>query len=856
MLREFAMLLDRVAPVQPLLLVIEDMHWSDLASIQLLGYLARRRGGAAPWRILASFRPADLAPADHPLRTLRHELRAHRQCIEVALEPFSEAEAASFLAARLAARSVEDGPSITTPQALVGPARTLHAHTEGLPLFLARVVDELLAADTLRRDATGTWTLAPGALHALQVPETVAGIIERRIARLPAQARQLLEVASVLGAAFLHPVLARLLERAPAEVQAQCDGLAAQEGWLRPAGMAALAGGTFAFRYAFRHALYRRVFYERSPRAQRLQLHLAAAATLDTMLQGCTEAHAAEIAQHWECARDMAAADGMRLEQAESRALAARLRAAEAAAAVHGAADALAHYALALAGAREPAAIARIRIAQAGLSMSLGQGPQAFEASAQAVATAHGVDDPALAAAAALCHAEVCVRAERLDAALAATRALIDAHPPLPPPLRLEAMVIHAEALRTAGRLGEADEMLKAAALAAPAGAPGRLAKIVASRVMIHFQRGTLAEGLPLAEQARALYEQAGDNHGMTAMLTRIGALACLLGRQEQARTALEAALARAQAMGDVDGQRGAILNLVKLHTDGGDADAAWPLLEQGWKLSPDFESPVAECAFLHGYFYCHYLRGNLAGALADARRVMDSAERLSAVYWQVGSAVLVFDLYLHLGELAQARALIEQALAREHLDQVLQQWVKIAIRRVWLLLAEGDIAGAQAQVAEIDAHGEIGVEEDRVRFAHVRAEVRLARGDAAAALAVLAPFDGAPTIECWALMLALRLRAADAAAPSLEADLALARAQLADRRLPALESLLLRRALVDALARRGLPAVVEREAALALRQRLVDSLGDDPDRRRRFLERFAFDPEAAAAPAKRRPAS
>src|SRR5262249_14941085 len=153
-------------------------------------------------------------------------------------------------------------------------------------------------------------------------------------------------------------------------------------------------------------------------------------------------------------------------------------------------------------------------------------------------------------------------------------------------------------------------------------------------------------------------------------------------------------------------------------------------------KLSPDFESPVAECAFLHGYFYCHYLRGNLAGALADAERVMEGAERLSSVYWQVGSAVLVFDLYLHLGDLEQARALIAQARARAHLDQVHHQWVKIAVRRVWLLLAEGDLGGAQAQIAQIDARGEIGVEEDRVRMEHVRAEVQFARGEAAAALA------------------------------------------------------------------------------------------------------------------------
>jgi predicted ATPase/DNA-binding winged helix-turn-helix (wHTH) protein len=307
MLREFALLLDRIAPVQPLLLVIEDLHWSDRASIQLLGYLGRRRASAAPWRLLASFRPADLVPEDHPLRTLRQELCAHRQCLEVDLEPFTEDQVEAFLVRRLGSLPAATGRPL---------AQALHAHTEGLPLFLARVVDELRAGGELGRGAAGDWALAPDALASLQVPETVAGIIERRIARLPEALRQLLEVASVLGASFLHPVVARLLGRPPDEVQTRCDGLCAREGWLRAAGMAPLADGTLAFRYVFRHALYRRVFHERSPRARRLQLHLAAAQALDTMLQGSTEAHAAEIAQHWECARDMAAADGMRLEHA------------------------------------------------------------------------------------------------------------------------------------------------------------------------------------------------------------------------------------------------------------------------------------------------------------------------------------------------------------------------------------------------------------------------------------------------------------------------------------------------------------------------------------------------------------
>ena len=91
MLREMGQLLDRYTERRPLLLVTEDLHWSDRATIQLIDYVARRRGSARlMW--LASFRLAEVVALDHPLNSMRHELRLHGLCEEIVLDPFSEVE--------------------------------------------------------------------------------------------------------------------------------------------------------------------------------------------------------------------------------------------------------------------------------------------------------------------------------------------------------------------------------------------------------------------------------------------------------------------------------------------------------------------------------------------------------------------------------------------------------------------------------------------------------------------------------------------------------------------------------------------------------------------------------------------
>lgn len=284
MLREFGELVDRVPSDWPVLMVLEDLHWSDHATVQLIGYLAHRRS-PSPFMLLGTFRPAELVLEDHPLAVLRQDLRARRLSTELDLESLSEAQTGAYLAARLGSQA---------PAEFV---EAVHAHTSGLPLFVVNVVDELEEAGALRRDGAG-WRF-PGA-DELTVPRNVLGLIEAQVARLQPEHQRLLGAASVSGVEFLHVPLAEVLDAPEDSVQALLEDAARRVSWLRAAGAKALADGRIASRYAFGHSMYRQALYERLAAAQKLRWHREWAAALETAYGSASGDVAAELALHFE----------------------------------------------------------------------------------------------------------------------------------------------------------------------------------------------------------------------------------------------------------------------------------------------------------------------------------------------------------------------------------------------------------------------------------------------------------------------------------------------------------------------------------------------------------------------------
>lgn len=285
MLREMGELLDRYSEQRALLLVTEDLHWSDRATIQLIDHVARRRGRARlMW--LATFRVAEVVALDHPLNPLRRELRLHRLCEELLLDSFSESEVAAYLAQRSAA--------LAQDEAFV---RALHERTDGVPLFVASVVEDVLAqAD----DAAA----AGARLAALAVPENLAAIIEHSIARLAPDQRALLEAAAVCGVDFRAGTVAQALGHPAAEVAQACDELVRAQVWL-----VAPRGGDAALEaYSFRHALHRQVLYECTSTARRVRLHAAIGAALEREREAGAAIAPALLAAHFDRGREPLAA--------------------------------------------------------------------------------------------------------------------------------------------------------------------------------------------------------------------------------------------------------------------------------------------------------------------------------------------------------------------------------------------------------------------------------------------------------------------------------------------------------------------------------------------------------------------
>jgi DNA-binding winged helix-turn-helix (wHTH) protein/predicted ATPase len=292
MLREFAEVMDALTAETLLLLILEDLHWSDYATLDLLALLARRRTPARLF-VLGTYRPVEVIVHGHPLRTVTQDLQRYGQGTELALAVLSTAAVAAYLAACY--------PGHRFPETLI---RWLHRHTEGNPLFLVTLVTAL-AARGLLAEREGHWILA-GDLEtvALEVPEGLRPLLEQQFEHLPMQEQQVAEVASAAGGTFSAAVVAAGLEARVAHTEEHCDALVRRQ-VLRPVGLETWPDGTVAARYAFVHALYQQAAYERLGVGQRAHVHQRLGVRLELAYGLRVEEVAVELAVHFERSHDV-----------------------------------------------------------------------------------------------------------------------------------------------------------------------------------------------------------------------------------------------------------------------------------------------------------------------------------------------------------------------------------------------------------------------------------------------------------------------------------------------------------------------------------------------------------------------
>lgn len=288
MLREMADALEALTNETPFVLVLEDLHWSDFSTLELLSYLVQRQERLR-FMFIGTYRPADLVTG-HPLKKLKRELQVRRQCEELPLALLNQEEIATYVS-----KYFPDSPALSALTDLV------HRRTEGNALFMMNIVNAL-RGQMVERD--GHWEL-PVNIEDLCVPDSLQQVIEEKIDRLSAGDRQILEAGSVDGREFSCATIAAATGRDAIEVEERCADLVRQSQFIQEVEIRKWPDGTSTIRYEFLHALYHEVFYSRVTPSRRIQLHLRIGERLEQGYGNQTQEVAAELALHFERGKDL-----------------------------------------------------------------------------------------------------------------------------------------------------------------------------------------------------------------------------------------------------------------------------------------------------------------------------------------------------------------------------------------------------------------------------------------------------------------------------------------------------------------------------------------------------------------------
>jgi tetratricopeptide (TPR) repeat protein len=231
--REMAALLQELARHRPVVLFIDDLHWADVSTIDLLAYLAPKLPGLRVLVVL-TYRPTDVAGRSHPFSRLRTDLIAHGTLSELVVSFLTPDDVEQYVAAQW-------------PNPPRGLASLVFAKTEGNPLFMVDLVGYLV-----ERERPADWA----AVVERDIPGTLRGMIERKLERLEDHERQILRVAAVQGVEFDSAIVAQVLGSDPADVEETLQSLDRAHGLVKVQREQELPSGLFSLRCQFVHVLY------------------------------------------------------------------------------------------------------------------------------------------------------------------------------------------------------------------------------------------------------------------------------------------------------------------------------------------------------------------------------------------------------------------------------------------------------------------------------------------------------------------------------------------------------------------------------------------------------------------------
>jgi len=261
----------------PVVVVLDDLHWADRPTLTLLRYLV---GSSVPARllILGTYRQHELTK-NHPLTESLAALHREAGVTRLPLAGLDDADVMALMQSAA-------GHELT--RGFVDVAHALRRETDGNPFFVVQLLQHLAEAGWLYQDGTGEWH-ARADLADLSLPETVREVVGHRVARLGDDADRLLSTAAVIGRDFDIDVLG------PVAALAEPDMIE----FLDRAVAAGLLIDIGPGRYTFAHAVIQHAVYEGLSASRRSLLHRRVAETLEAIHGPGPGPRVGEVARHW-----------------------------------------------------------------------------------------------------------------------------------------------------------------------------------------------------------------------------------------------------------------------------------------------------------------------------------------------------------------------------------------------------------------------------------------------------------------------------------------------------------------------------------------------------------------------------
>lgn len=295
---QYCRVLERIASERPLLLLLDDIQWSDQGSLNLLFHLGRRLSDQAIL-VVGAYRPAEILVdwqgGPHPFALVRSELKHLSGGGEINLDGTGEEDGRQLVDAILDSEPNRYSPSFRD---------ALYRQTNGHPLFTLELLQQFKSQGDIWRGDDRHW-IDRDEIQWIALPARVESTIEGRISRLPSRLRHLLDIASTEGEDFTAEVLAEVTTLPLTDVIRYLSRDLDQRFGLIRATAVNRSGPVPVSRYRFRHILYQQYIYSVLDPVQRSHLHGRVGTALERLFGDQLEPVALSLARHFEISLDL-----------------------------------------------------------------------------------------------------------------------------------------------------------------------------------------------------------------------------------------------------------------------------------------------------------------------------------------------------------------------------------------------------------------------------------------------------------------------------------------------------------------------------------------------------------------------